>query len=405
MDYDRTKEYLNQIGQIQLLDYYNELDEDKRRILLAEIEKTDFSVIDDIRKAEIKSLGEISPVPVVGIADIAENREKFYNYGLDIIRNKKVGAVLLAGGQGSRLGLEKPKGMFDLGETRNLTIFEQLISNLKAVTSAAGVWIPLFIMTSENNYAETIAFFTKNDFFGYPENSIYFYKQKTEPACDFEGKVFLDEKHRVSFSPNGNGGWYSSLKDSYSDILAKEGIEWLNVFGIDNVLQKICDPLFIGATVLSGCACGAKVVKKTCAEERVGVLCTQNSKPSVIEYYDMPKELSEMRGGDGELVFRYGVILNYLFNVSRLDKIIYEKLPYHLAKKAIPHMKDGVRVVPAAPNGYKFETLVVDMISSMGSCLAFEVEREKEFAPLKNRYGVDSVETARNLLKKNGIKL
>ena len=216
----------------------------------------------------------------------------------------------------------------------------------------------------------------------------------------------LSQKHRVAFSPNGNGGWYSSLVNSgLAEILNKEGIEWLNIFAVDNVLQRICDPVFIGATTLGGSACGAKVVSKSCPEERVGVLCSLGGKPDIIEYYELPEDIASKRDENGELVYRYGVILNYLFSVKVLNEILSQKLPYHLAKKKVAHIVDGKLYEPTAPNAYKFETLAVDIVRFMGTCLAFEVKREREFAPIKNSTGVDSVQSARKLLEKNGIIL
>jgi UDP-N-acetylglucosamine/UDP-N-acetylgalactosamine diphosphorylase len=317
-----------------------------------------------------------------------------------------VGAVLLAGGQGTRLGFDKPKGMFNIGVTRTLSIFEQQMNNIKDVTKLTGVNFPLFIMTSIKNDEDTRKFFAENNYFGYPKDRVFFFVQKTEPACDFNGKVYLEEKNRVSLSPNGNGGWYSSLMESdCRKVVEGEGIEWLNIYAVDNVLQRICDPQFIGATLLSGVNCGAKVVKKACASEKVGVLCKQGQKPSIVEYYEMPDNLKELTDENGELMYRFGVILNYLFNVKKLNEIVNSKLPYHLAQKAVPHMENGEKVKPDAPCGYKFETLVVDMVKLMDTCLAYEVERSKEFAPVKNKEGVDSVVTARSLLTQNGVKL
>lgn len=407
MDYERAKQVLSFYGQLQLLDYYGELNEAERSILLDEIGKINFSVLENINNATVtKTTGNYEPVAARSLEDIAKNRKKYEEEGLKLLRDNKVGAVLLAGGQGTRLGFDKPKGMFNIGETRFLSIFEQQMNNIKEVTVRSGVNFPIFIMTSSINHDQTVEFFRENGYFGYPEDKIHFYVQDTEPVCDFNGKIFLSEKHRVALSPNGNGGWYSSLVNSgLNAVLEREGIEWLNVYSVDNVLQRICDPAFVGATSLSGCNCGAKVVRKTCSEEKVGVLCQSDGEPCVIEYYEMPPELAQKRDADGELVFCYGVTLNYLFNVCSLNATLSQKLPYHLAKKAVPHIEKGTTVVPSQPNGYKFETLVVDMVRFTGSCLAYEVEREKEFAPVKNKTGTDSIETARLLLKSNGIQL
>ncbi len=407
MDYERAKLFLSQRGQSQLLDYYDELDEEQRRILLDEITNLNFSVVKNIQNnSEQKKTGKYKPVPAKSLEDIEKNRKKYEEEGIKLLKEHKVGAVLLAGGQGTRLGFDKPKGMFNIGVTRQLSIFEQLMNNIKDVTRVTGRNFPLFIMTSDVNNDETVAFFAENNYFGYPKDKIYFYIQDKEPVCDFDGKIFLSEKHRVALSPNGNGGWYSSLINSgLNRVLEREGVEWLNVFGVDNVLQRICDPAFIGATSLSRCFCGAKVVKKTCPEEKVGVLCERDGKPCIVEYYEMPPEFTKKYNRKGELSYRYGVTLNYLFNVHVLNATISWKLPYHLAKKAIPHIENGALAEPEEPNGYKFETLVVDMVRFMGNCLAFEVDRQKEFAPVKNKTGVDSVDTARELLKINGVEL
>lgn len=405
MNYDQAKAYLEKYGQSGLLRYYDELDDGEKELLLGDIQSTDFSVLELIGK-ENKTEGEISPLKALSLSEIEARRGEYVKSGLNLIKNNKVAAVLLAGGQGTRLGSDKPKGMFDIGKTRVHTIFAHHMETVKSVAELSGNYFPLFIMTSRDNDAETRAYFGSNFYFGYPKDRIFFFVQNAEPACSFDGKVFLAEKHRVMLTPNGNGGWYSSLvKSGLNRVLKQEGVEWLNVFGIDNLLQKICDPAFVGATALSGCNCSSKVVKKVGAEEKVGVLCRRGGKPAVVEYYEMSDELKNLRGEDGELVYRYGVILNYIFNVGALDATVSEKLPYHLAIKAIPHIENGVKVIPDKPNGYKFETLVVDMVGIMESCLAFEVEREKEFAPLKNRTGADSVRTAVSLLEKNGYKL
>ncbi len=407
MNIDKIKKLLEDNGQEQLLKYYGELDENKRAELLEDISRIDFSVMACINNHQTeKNLKKIAPINAKSLDAIKAYSAEYREEGLKLLRAGKVGAVILAGGQGTRLGFDKPKGMYNIGVSRKLSIFGQLINNAKEVANEYGGYFHLFVMTSEINNNDTVAFFKENNYFGYPTDKIHFYVQDKEAICGLDGKILLCEKHRVAFSPNGNGGWYSSLVNSgLSDVLEKEGIEWLNVFAVDNVLQKICDPVFIGATSLDRSFCGAKVVRKACPEERVGVLCSNDGRPDIIEYYELPKELAEMEDENGELAYPYGVILNYLFNVHVLNAIISWKLPYHLAKKKVAHIVDGRKIEPDEPNAYKFETLAVDMVRNMGSCLAFEVEREKEFAPVKNAIGVDSVESARELLQKNGIKL
>ena len=406
MNYAQAKELLAAHGQTQLLDYYDELTDEQRACLLSDIAKLDFSVLENLHSDYSKTLGKLSPADALSVDEVEKNRAGFEIAGLEALRAGKVAAVLLAGGQGTRLGSPLPKGMFNIGVTRRLTIFEQQMNNIKEVTDRAGCMFHLFVMTSDLNDKATRAYFAENNYFGYDSSKIHFYEQKLAPTCSKEGKIYLDEKYKVSQSPNGNGGWYSSLiEGGYGPLLESEGIEWLNIYAVDNVLQRICDPVFIGATLKSGCACSSKVVSKISPEERVGVLCKEDGKPSIVEYYEMPKELASLRDADGRLTYRYGVILNYLFSVKTLNKIYKDKLPCHLAFKAIPHIEKGVKVIPTEPCGYKFETLAVDIVRLMGSCLAVEVVREKEFAPVKNKTGVDSVESARELLAFNGVKL
>ena len=404
MNYERAKAYLSKRGQQHLLDYYDELSATDKETLLNDIENTNFSVLAHVGQKP-KKLGKITPVNAVTSSDIKRRYSQFESVGLDFLSEGKVAAVLLAGGQGSRLGFKGPKGMFNIGVNRFLSIFEQQMNNIAEVNAKTGRHFHLFIMTSRANNDETIKFFKENDYFGYPRDRIHFYIQDVAPTCDYSGKVFLYEKHRVSLAPNGNGGWYSSLVNSgLARIMERDGIEWLNVYSVDNVLQRICDPAFIGATIIKRCGCGAKVVKKVCADEKVGVLCNEDGKPAIMEYYEMPEDLKN-KTKKGELVYCYGVTLNYLFNVHELNSTLSGRLPYHVADKAIPHIENGVRVTPEKPCGYKLETLVVDMVKMMGSCLAYEVERDREFAPVKNATGTDSVETARALLEQNGVIL
>lgn len=405
MNLNAAKRLLEKYGQTQLLDYYGELDGEKRRELLSEIEKIDFASFAGVDFHPERQVGELSPADALPLAEVYARKEEFEKVGLKAVKNGKVAAVLLAGGQGTRLGLDAPKGTFNIGVNKKLSIFECQMRELISVAERAEVYPHLFVMTSVLNDGQTRAFFKDNGCFGYEAGKIHFYVQKTAPAFSFDGKILLEKKHKPALTPNGNGGWYSSLKEAAcGKILEEEGIEWLNVYGVDNVLQKICDPVFVGATISSGLACAGKVVKKTCAEEKVGVLCKENGLPSVVEYYEMPDKNKSERDKNGELVYRFGVTLNYLFNVKKLNGAS-AKLPYHLAAKKISCIKDGKAFVPEEPNGYKLESLAVDMVRLMGSCLGVEVEREKEFAPVKNMTGVDSVDTARALLVKNGVEI
>ena len=403
MDYQSTKELLAEKGQLHLLEHFDALSEEGKAELLQQIEKIDWSVFNSPSAAHA---GETEPLAGLTLGEIEARREEYAAIGAKLIREGALGAVLLAGGQGTRLGSNAPKGAFNLGVNRPLYVFECLIRNLLNILKPIGAFVPLYIMTSEKNDAETRAFLAEHAYFGYPEEYVTFFVQDMAPATDFGGKLLLESAGRLALSPNGNGGWFSSLlRAGHVARMRERGVKWLNVFAVDNVLQRIADPVFLGATVKAGVPCGAKTVKKRNPEERVGVLCKRGGLPDVIEYYELDEATANLRDKAGNLLYADGVILNYLFLVSRLEEIAAAKIPVHRVKKKVPYF-DGTRTVtPASENAYKYETLILDMIRLTGDCLSFEVEREREFAPIKNATGADSVETARALLQKNGVEL
>ncbi len=408
MTYHQAKEYLQSISQEQILRFWDDLGEAERASLLQQIEDTDFSVLENFyHREKLDGGGHTEPIQGLRLADIRARREEFASVGRAALRAGKVGAVLLAGGQGTRLGFDGPKGAFNIGVSKPLYIFEQQVKNLLEVVRDVGAFVPLYIMTSDLNHDATVNFWQAHDYFSYPAEYVRFFKQEMAPAVDGQGKVLLAEKGSLALSPNGNGGWLSSMRRSglLQDVAAR-GIEWLNAYAVDNVLQRIADPVFLGATIVSGCNCGAKVVCKSDPHERVGVLCLQDGKPNIIEYYEMSEEMAKQRDERGDLAYLYGVILNYLFNVPKALSVLDKKIPVHVVEKKVPYVDErGEKVTPAAPNAFKFETLILDMVRLMDTCLPFEVEREREFAPVKNAVGTDSVETARALLQKNGVCL
>ncbi len=408
MNDTQAYELLKRKGQTHILDFFDSLTVEEQKHLLAQVERIDWSVIDAaMHKDEPACRGKIEPLDAIEAAEIEEKKERFHSLGIQAIREKKVGCVLLAGGQGTRLGFDKPKGMLNIGINRNLYLFEMLISNLTKNTDAAGVTVPLYIMTSDKNNQDTVTFFKEHDYFGYPKEDIIFFVQEMVPCTDFNGKILMENPSTICMSPNGNGGWYTSMQNSgVLEDVKKRGLEWINVFSVDNVLQQIADPVFIGATIDSGCVSGAKVVKKAAFDERVGVLCLEDKRPSIVEYYEMTEEMASSRKQNGDLTYGFGVTLNYLFRVDMLNAMLGANMPLHIAEKKIPYMdKDGNYIQPDRPNGYKFETLVLDMVHMSDSCIPCEVVREKEFAPIKNASGVDSLESARKLLSANGVAL
>ncbi len=409
MTYEEAYQKLERYGQLHVLERYGELSEAEQKALLSQIEAVDFSVLSAAKGGEAKEegRGKITPLTAMELDEIEARRDTFTQTGLEAIRSGKVGAVLLAGGMGTRLGSDDPKGMYDIGLTKEVYIFERLIQNTLEVVDKSGGWIPFFIMTSEKNHEKTVRFFKEHDYFGYREESVVFFRQEMAPASGYDGRVYMEEKGRIATSPNGNGGWFVSMQRSGAAAKARElGVEWLNVFAVDNVLQRIADPCFVGAVIETGRACGAKVVRKAAPDEKVGVMCLEDGRPSIVEYYDLTPELMEAKDQKGDPAYNFGVILNYLFRMKDLERIADRILPTHVVEKKIPYLDEkGVYVRPESPNGYKYEQLVLDMIRELDTCLPYEVVREKEFAPIKNRTGVDSVESARALLQQNGIAL
>ncbi len=409
MNLEDAKKKLEKYGQLHLLKYFDELSDEEKAELLAQIEDTDFEVLKNCKNlGKSEGRGEFAPLAALQVSEIEQKKDEFTGIGVKALKEGKIAACLLAGGMGTRLGSDNPKGMFDIGITKPVYIFQRIIENLlDTVKQADGAYIRLFIMTSEKNNDATISFLKEHNYFGYPEDKITFFKQEMAPASDYEGKVYMEGKSRISTSPNGNAGWYASmLKAGLRDIILKEGIEWIDIFAVDNVLQRIADPCFVGATIDAGVDCGAKVVRKNAPDEKVGVMCLEDGKPSIVEYYELSQEMMDAKDENGDPAYNYGVILNYMFRESALYEIAKKALPLHVVEKKIPYIDDNAQLIkPEKPNGCKFEQLVLDMIHMLDSCLPYEVIREHEFAPIKNKEGVDSVESARELCKKNGIEL
>ncbi|MFI3238492.1 MAG: UTP--glucose-1-phosphate uridylyltransferase [Lachnospiraceae bacterium] len=408
MNYDEALQKVEQAKQVHVLKHYDGLTQEQKSELLSQIEVTDFSVIDACRNGELEvKKGEIKPLAAMELSEISEKKETFLNTGLKAIRAGKVGAVLLAGGMGTRLGSDAPKGVYNIGLTKDVYIFERLIRNLLDVVDEAGVYVHLFVMTSDKNDQATRSFLKEHSYFGYKEEFVHFFMQDMAPATNCDGDVYMESTYKMSTSPNGNGGWFSSLVRA--DLLSfahEQGVEWLNVFAVDNVLQRIADPVFVGATIEAKAAVGAKVVRKNAPDEKVGVMCLEDGRPSIVEYYELTDELMNAKNESGDPAYNFGVILNYLFDVAQLEEIYEKNLPLHVVEKKIPYMNEaGEHISPESPNGYKYENLVLDMIHSLDSCLPFEVVRNFEFAPIKNKTGVDSVESARVLLEENGVVL
>ncbi len=404
---ESLQDKLLQHRQEKLVSYLNTLKEGDvaKQRLLSRLKEVDFSIFDALWELPTQTQ-DLTPMPAMTCDEIATQKESLDEIGNRALKEGKVGALLLAGGQGTRLGADGPKGAVNIGVNRPYYIFQALFETMLRRANAIGRPFPIYIMTGEQNHRQTVTFLKSHQFFGYPADCVFFFKQEMTPATDFDGNLLLASPDDLAISPNGNGGWFTSFVHAgLEQKAAAQGVEWLNVFSVDNVLQQIADPTFIGATLRSGTPCGAKVIAKAEPLERIGVLCYSDGHPYIVEYYEMSDELQHKRNADGNLHFRYGVILNYLFSMDAL-RALPPQMPIHRVEKKVPYYDpEKGYVTPNEPNAYKYETLVLDMIAQMPACLAYEVEREKEFAPIKNPTGVDSVESARALLQKNGISI
>ena len=397
---------LKRYGQDHIINYIDKLTDDDKKLLYAQINEIDWDFLSCIGRGK-STCGDIKPINALSCDKIAEHADSYMSTGLDAIRAGKLCLLLLAGGQGTRLGYDKPKGSFNIGVTHELYIFQLLIEHTLDVIKEAGTWIHMYIMTSEGNYKDTVDFFNEHNYFGYNPKYIHFFIQEMNPATDFNGKLMLSSKNTLTMSPNGNGGWFKSMhKAGLLDDIYNSSIEWINVFAVDNVLQRIADPVFLGATIEGNKGCGAKVVRKISPDEKVGAICLENGKPHIIEYYELSDDMKSHKNSDGSLSYGWGVILNYLFPIEKLKDTLDSAMPLHVVEKIVPYIdENGKLIKPATPNAYKYETLALDLIHEMDDCLVFEVERDREFAPVKNRSGIDSIDSARILLQKNGYKL
>ena len=405
----RIIEKLNKYNQEHLLKFEHELNESEKQELYNQIENLDFSYLNELNNKTAQTEEPIiTPIEALTIKEIAERKEEFFSLGVNALKNTQVGALILAGGMATRLGTDKPKGLCNIGKTKDVYIFQRLIENILDVVNITGTYVPLFIMTSEKNDEITRKFFEEKNYFGYNKDYVRFFVQEMAPCCDLNGKILLESKNRVATSPNGNGGWFTSLLNNKEakQMLEDLNIKWLNVFNVDNVLQRIADPVFVGATLGGGYEMGTKVVRKADPYEKVGVICYKNGRPSVVEYMDLPESMATLTNENGERIYDFGVFTNYLFSVEMLHRVKNEKLPIHVVTKKVEHIdENGNLIKPDQPNAHKFEMLCVDMVELSKSCLVFECVREKEFAPIKNQTGVDSVESAQALLELNGYEL
>ena len=399
-----AKEMLAKYGQEHVLNFYQQLSKEEQNKMLDEILTMDFKQLENLyQSTKTKPNFEnskIEPIPYVAKADLTnEEMENYAKIGEEAIKQGKLAVVTMAGGQGTRLGHSGPKGTYDIGLASHKSIFEILCDNLKEAKEKYHVDIPWYLMTSDENNADTIAFFEKNQYFGYPESAVQFFIQGKLPMIDTNGKILLDENGMMKQAADGHGGVFEAMrKNGVLYNMKEKGIEWIFISGVDNILAKFVDPVFLGLQIEKNMQTASKSVVKAYAEEKVGVFCKRDGKPSVIEYSEISKELAEARDKKGGFLLGDANIVNHQFHINLLEKISVQKLPYHVAfKKANYKNEKGEMIEATEPNAYKFEAFLFDIFSYVPDMLVFRVKREGEFAPVKNATGKDSPETAKEL--------
>lgn len=404
--YEKVKELLKKYNQEQLLMCYDKLIEQKKEELLDQILKIDFEQIAELYeetkgKKDFKNF-KIEPLSYIDKQKIeSAEKEKYEKEGIEIIKEGKYAVVTMAGGQGTRLGHNGPKGTFELevasGEKKPL--FTLLAKTIKEASQKYNSTIPWYIMTSRENNEQTERFFKRHNYFNMGEENIKFFIQNELPMIDTNGKILVDEQGMVKQAADGHGGIFEAMrKEGILEDMQKRGIEWIFIAGVDNVLAKMVDPLLTGIAIDKKCLAAGKSVVKSNPKERVGVFCKKDNKPSVIEYTEITDEMAEATDENGELLYGESHILCNLFSRKALEEIATNKLPYHSAFKKAKYIdKNGVIVVPTEPNAYKFESFIFDAFEKLNDMAIMRVKREEEFAPVKNAEGVDSPETASKL--------
>lgn len=355
--------------------------------------------------------GTLEPAPIIRLPRTADAREAATaarRVGEEALRQGRLAAFLVAGGQGTRLGFSGPKGAYPIGPVTDRTLFQIHAEQIQARAERCGCTIPWYVMTSQANDAATRACFDEHGYFGFSPDDVFFFSQEMVPALDFEGRLLLAGPGRLALSPNGHGGSLFALARSGALAdMRRRNIDTISYFQVDNPLVTICDPLFAGYHLQAGAEMSSKVLAKAFPEEKVGCICRRDGTLCVIEYSDLDEENMYATKEDGELRFWAGSIAIHMLAVDFVERVAAGtgQLPWHIAIKKVPFY-DGLKTVtPTEPNGVKFETFVFDALPLAQGSITMEVERHREFAPVKNPEGVDSVVSCRQLLSDYAAEL
>ena len=404
---EQAKKLLKENKQFKMLKILDNIDEEKREELAREILKVDFEQLNRLyenngRNNKTKDI--IEPIKYVDKNKLnSKQRQEIEKIGEKVLRQNQYAVVTMAGGQGTRLGWKGPKGTFklDVGENGKY-IFEILANSLKNTTAKYGKEVYWYIMTSVDNNDETVRFFKEHDFFGYNPKKVKFFTQNILPILDFDGNLLVDTNLKVREASDGNGGVFIALKNSKMiEDMKLHNIKWVYVCGVDNIMANMTDEILLGLAIKNDVPSASKSVKKAYPEEKVGIFCKKNGKPAIIEYIDMDKKMIYAEDENGELLYGESNIVGHLFNIETLEKMADYKFDYHCAKKKNSFLDENLKeIVPSEPNTLKFEAFIFDGFEYLEDMVILRVNREEEFAPIKNEKGVDSPETAKEIFEK-----
>ncbi|MDY5954335.1 MAG: UDPGP type 1 family protein [Kiritimatiellia bacterium] len=401
MTLETAQKLLQENHQEQILRFWDRLDANERNALLAQIETFDFAAINRMR-ALLKAAPqdtprhECPPAPVEELSGAA--RAQAAAHGRDLIKAGRAGVLLVAGGQGSRLGFDGPKGAYPVGPIKDRTLFFYHARKVLALDKAYGVRIPFYIMTSETNDEATREHFRQNGFFGLPEEDVFFFVQGMWPALDPEGKIILDRPGHVFMSPDGHGGTLSALAASGAiEDMEKRGVDTLFFFQVDNPMVEICDPAFLGLHDLRGADISIKVCAKREPSEGLGIVVKRaDGRYGMVEYSELTPEQMNRRTISGALYYRFGSVAIHVFSRAFLKREALGEMPLHIAHKKIPYCaEDGSTVKPEKPNACKFEKFIFDVLPDAQTVVNLAFDRNEEFSPVKNAEGKDSPESCR----------
>jgi len=410
--YEYIKNILKEHRQSHLLAFWDLLDTAQRQCLLSQIGQLDLAKIDSwvadyVKKpaSEVIS-GDILPAPYYNLEPSDNEQSRKYTeavkLGRDLIRQGKVAAFVVAGGQGTRLGFDGPKGDFPISPVKNRTLFQIFAEYISAASRNYDTVCPWYIMTSPLNRARTEEIFRSNNYYGLDEKNVFIFQQGTMPNFSPDGRILLADKANLSCSPDGHGGSLKALYQSGAiEDMKRRGVEFISYFQVDNPLINIFDPLFIGLHVFDEAQMSSRAVIKTGPFEKVGNFCSVDGRLTIIEYSDLPDELAERRNQDGSLTFKLGSIAIHVINRTFIERLNADgfSLPLHRALKKIPHIDEhGELLESDDPNGVKLESFVFDAVPLASKSIILETLRHEEFSPTKNATGVDSVETTRKMI-------